>query len=74
MSERSSKQRLTGFCLLAAVATPILAFVAQIAAATFYPGYSFILQSGSLLGTHFSRQPWILREKRSPGSPLSPGP
>ena len=59
MSGLHPNRSLTSFCLLAAVATPILAFVAQIAAAPFYPGYSFTLQSGSMLGTHFSRQPWI---------------
>lgn len=53
------KRSLTSFCLLAAVATPILAIASQIAAAPFYPGYSFTLQSGSMLGTRFSRHPWI---------------
>lgn len=59
MSGLHPNRSLTGFCLLSAVATPILAFVAQVAAAPFYPGYSFTLQSGSMLGTHFSRQPWV---------------
>lgn len=53
------KRSLTGFCLLAAAATPILSLVTQIAAAPFYPGYSFRLQSVSMLGTHFSRHPWV---------------
>jgi hypothetical membrane protein len=59
MSGPHPKRSLTSFCLLAAVATPILALVTQVAAAPFYPGYSFSLQSGSMLGTHFSRHPWI---------------
>lgn len=50
---------LDRLCLLSAVATPVLAFGSQIAAAPFYPGYSFSLQSGSMLGTHFSLHPWI---------------
>ena len=59
MRRLHSHRSLTSFCLLAAVATPVLAFAAQIAAAPFYPGYSFTLLSGSMLGTHFSRHPWI---------------
>ncbi|MDP9337951.1 MAG: DUF998 domain-containing protein [Acidobacteriota bacterium] len=46
-------------CLLAATAMPIIYFATQIAAAPFYPGYSFSLHSVSMLGTHFSRHPWI---------------
>jgi hypothetical membrane protein len=38
---------------------PILYFGTQIVAAPFYPGYSFSLQSESMLGTQFSRHPWI---------------
>jgi len=38
---------------------PIIFFGTQIAAAPFYPGYSFSQQSISMLGTSFSRQPWI---------------
>jgi hypothetical membrane protein len=59
MSGLHPNRSLTSFCLLAAVATPILAFVTQFAAAPFYPGYSFTLLSGSMLGTHFSRAPWV---------------
>jgi hypothetical membrane protein len=59
MSELDPNRSLTSFCLLGAVATPILACVTTIAAVPFDPGYSFTLQSGSMLGTHFSRQPWI---------------
>src|SRR4029077_7898937 len=50
---------LTSSCLLAAAAMPILYFSTQIAAAPFYSGYSFSQQSASMLGTHFSRYPWI---------------
>jgi hypothetical membrane protein len=46
-------------CLLAAVAMPIIFFGTQIAAAPFYPGYSFSQQSISMLGTSFSQRPWI---------------
>src|SRR5258708_39121419 len=49
----------TSLCLLAAAAMPLLYFGTQIAAAPFYPGYSFSQQSASMLGTHFSRHPWI---------------
>ena len=59
MSEQHPKPALTSLGLLAAVAMPILYFGTQIAAAAFYPGYSFSQQSASMLGTHFSRQPWI---------------
>jgi hypothetical membrane protein len=38
---------------------PAIFFLTQIAAAPFYPGYSFAQQSVSMLGTHFSRHPWI---------------
>ena len=50
---------ITSACLLAAVAMPIIYWGTQLAAAPFYPGYSFSRQSVSMLGTHFSRHPWI---------------
>ena len=59
MSGVHPKRSLTSLCLLAAAATPILYFATQIVAAPFYPGYSFSQQSVSMLGTHFSRYPWI---------------
>jgi hypothetical protein len=34
-------------------------FVTQIVSAPFYPGYSFSQESVSMLGTHFSQDPWI---------------
>lgn len=59
MSWLHNKRSVTSLCLLAAVAMPILYFGTQIVAAPFYPGYSFSLQSESMLGTQFSRHPWI---------------
>ena len=59
MSGRHSNRSITSLCLLAAAATPILYFATQIVAAPFYPEYSFSQQSASMLGTHFSRYPWI---------------
>jgi hypothetical membrane protein len=50
---------ITRLCLLAAAAMPIIFFGTQIVAAPFYPGYSFSQYSVSMLGTHFSRHPWI---------------
>jgi Predicted membrane protein len=44
---------------LSATAMPIIFFGTQIAAAPFYPGYSFSQQSISMLGTSFSERPWI---------------
>jgi hypothetical protein len=38
---------------------PVIFFGTQIAAAPFYPGYSFSQESVSMLGTHFSRHPWM---------------
>lgn len=49
---------LTSFCLWAAAATPAFYVATQIAAAPFYPGFNSSL-SVSMLGTRFSRQPWI---------------
>src|SRR4029077_1402951 len=59
MSGLPDNRSLTSLCLLAATAVPILYFGTQIAAAPFYPGYSFSQQSASMLGTQFSREPWI---------------
>src|ERR1700719_518212 len=59
MSGLHADRSLTSLCLLAAAAMPILYFSTQIVAAPFYPGYSFSQQSASMLGTHFSRHPWI---------------
>ncbi len=59
MSRLHRNRSVTSLCLLAAAAMPILYFGTQIVAAPFYPGYSFSLQSESMLGTQFSRHPWI---------------
>jgi hypothetical membrane protein len=59
MSGSHLDRRITSCCLLAAAVMPIIFFGTQIAAAPFYPGYSFSQQSVSMLGTHFSRHPWI---------------
>lgn len=45
--------------LMAAVAVPIIYFGVQIAAAAFYPGYSFNLQAASMLGSSYSQHPMI---------------
>jgi hypothetical membrane protein len=59
MSRLHANRSLTSLCLLAAAAMPIIYFGTQIAAAPFYPGYSFSLLSESMLGTRFSRHPWV---------------
>jgi hypothetical membrane protein len=59
MSGKRSHRSFTGLCLLAGAAVPVLFVVTQIAAAPFYPGYSFSRHSVSMLGTDFSRHPWI---------------
>jgi Protein of unknown function (DUF998) len=50
----------TRFGLLAAVAVPVLYFGAQLAAAPFYPGYSFLSDAASLLGSDRSALPAVL--------------
>jgi hypothetical membrane protein len=59
VNERYPNRSITSFCLLSAAAMPIIFFGTQVAAAPFYPGYSFSQQSISMLGTSFSRRPWI---------------
>src|SRR5277367_1171880 len=54
-----STQLLTRVSLLSAACMPIIYFGAQLAAAPFYPGYSFSNQIASMLGTSYSREPWI---------------
>ena len=48
------------FALAAGIAVPFLYFGAQILAAPFYPGYSFLANSASQLGSDLSTQPSIL--------------
>jgi len=38
---------------------PLFYFGSQLAAAPFYPGYSFSRDTASMLGTSFSQHPWI---------------
>ncbi len=45
--------------LASAGCMPIVYYASQLAAAPFYPGYSFSHQVASLLGTSRSQQPWI---------------
>jgi hypothetical membrane protein len=59
MSGSHLDRRITSYCLFAAAVMPIILFGTQIAAAPFYPGYNFSQQSVSMLGTRFSRHPWI---------------
>jgi hypothetical membrane protein len=47
------------WALYAAIAMPLLYFGTQLAAAPFYPGYSFAQDTASMLGTVDSRHPWI---------------
>jgi hypothetical protein len=59
MTDSHLDRRITMRCLLAAAVMPIIFFGIQILAAPFYPRYSFSEQTISMLGTHFSRYPWI---------------
>jgi hypothetical membrane protein len=59
MTTPSQGSFFTRRSLIAAVAVPVLYFGSQLAAAPFYPGYSFSRDSASMLGTSFSRYPWI---------------
>ena len=55
----SFNNSLKGMGLIAAMAMPVLYFATQLAAAPFYPGYSFSRDGASMLGTRLSLQPWI---------------
>lgn len=46
-------------CLAAAVASPFVYFGTQLVAAPFYPGYSFVTQAASMLGSDLSTRPWV---------------
>ncbi len=54
------QDRTASRLLLAGIAVPILYFGMQVIAAPFYPGYSFLANSASQLGSDRSTQPWIL--------------
>ena len=60
MGERTVSPRLTALALAAGIAVPFLYFGAQLAAAPFFPGYSFLRQSASMLGSDLSTLPVIL--------------
>ena len=60
MTKPMQRDTFAKMCLIAATAVPVLYFGAQIAAAPFYPGYSFARDSASMLGTSSSSHPWIL--------------
>ena len=48
-----------GQALALGMAVPALHFLTQIAAAPFYPGYSFLSRDASTLGSHGSSAPWV---------------
>lgn len=52
--------RFTRFALACGIAVPLLYFGAQLAAAPFFPGYSFLAHSASLLGSDLSDRPSVL--------------
>jgi hypothetical membrane protein len=54
-----STQLLTRLSLLSGSLMPIFYYGGQLAAAPFYPGYSFANQVASMLGTSYSSEPWI---------------
>lgn len=59
MNHSSPRSILMQSGLISAVAVPVVYFGVQIAAAFFYPGYSFARDSASMLGTYVSSQPWV---------------
>jgi hypothetical membrane protein len=59
MKTDQSKTRFLAATLSAGVAVPFLYFGAQLAAAPFYPGYSFMSHTASELGSDESRLPTI---------------
>jgi hypothetical membrane protein len=54
-----SENKTTQICVAVATCLPIVYFAAQLAAAPFYPQYSFNRQVASMLGSRISTQPWI---------------
>ena len=55
-----TSDRTLRLALGAGIAVPFLYFGAQLAAAPFYPGYSFLTHDASTLGSDGSTMPWIL--------------
>lgn len=60
MTERGMRDGMPGAALAVGAAVPLFYFGAQIAAAPFYPGYSFLRQAASELGSNQSTVPAIL--------------
>ena len=60
MNALSTKERLTRVALGMGIAVPLLYFGVQFIAAPFYPGYSFLRQPASMLGSDLSTHPAIL--------------
>jgi hypothetical membrane protein len=60
MNALSTKERLTRAALGLGITVPFLYFGAQLIAAPFYPGYSFLRQPASMLGSDLSTRPAIL--------------
>jgi hypothetical membrane protein len=54
-----SDQPMTQFLLKCGVAVPILYFGSQLVASAFFPGYSFVTQPASLLGSNLAVYPAI---------------
>ena len=59
MTNFERRASLDRFYAIAALLVPIFYFGAQLAAAPFFPGYSFLRDSASMLGTMESHRPWI---------------
>jgi hypothetical protein len=59
MSGLHPNRPVTSLCLLAAAAMPIIFFGTQIAAAPFYPGYSFSMTVGKHARYSVLAHPWI---------------
>lgn len=51
--------RLRAFGLLAAVSVPVLYYGTQLASLPFYPGYDWLRQPASALGSDQSLRPWL---------------
>lgn len=60
MESTRGRDGVTALGLWCAVAAPVVYFGAQLVGAAFYPGYSFVSQSASMLGSDLAKYPWIL--------------
>src|SRR5688500_4423179 len=54
------KRRLVLLVLAAGIAVPFLYYGAQLLAAPYFPGFSVLVHSASMLGSDLSTRPWIL--------------